>query len=363
MITLDLTLPDCRYPIHIGRGLLDRAGELMAPVLPQPRALIVTNDVVAPLYLARLEASLAAAGIQTRAVVLPDGESHKDWQTLNLVFDALIDMRAERKTTLVALGGGVVGDMTGFAAACWQRGAPFVQVPTTLLAQVDSSVGGKTAINHPAGKNMIGAFWQPRLVLADIALLDSLPPRELSAGLAEVFKYGLIGDAGFFDWCEAQAAALMARDADALIHAVRRSCEMKADIVGQDEKEQGVRALLNLGHTFGHAIEAGLGFGVWLHGEAVAAGMLLAADLAAQLGRQSAGELDRIEALLAAVQLPVRAPDLGLDAWLSLMGHDKKVDGGHLRFVVPDGIGRASVESDVDAEALARVLGGRFISR
>ncbi len=356
MITLDLTLPDCRYPIHIGQGVLDRAGKLVAPHLPQPRALIVTNDVVAPLYLERCRQSLQAAGVCTEVVILPDGEAHKDWQTLNCIFDALIAMRAERKTALVALGGGVIGDMTGFAAACWQRGAPFVQIPTTLLAQVDSSVGGKTAINHPAGKNMIGAFWQPRVVLADLDVLDTLPAREFSAGLAEVYKYGLIDNLSFFEWCEQQVPALLARDKAALAHAVEVSCRMKAAIVGQDEKEQGVRALLNLGHTFGHAIEAGLGFGVWLHGEAVAAGMVLAAETAQELGQLESVDVRRIRALLLQSNLPVVPPAWPLATWFELMGHDKKVEGGQLRFVLPDRLGHCRLESGVGQKYLEKVL-------
>lgn len=362
MITLDLSLPDIRYPIHIGADLLERA-DLLLPHLPQKKALIVSNTKVAPLYLSRLSTALNAVGVETEQVILPDGEKYKDWQTLNLIFDALIQMHAERKTTLIALGGGVIGDMTGFAAACWQRGAPFIQVPTTLLAQVDSSVGGKTAINHPSGKNMIGAFWQPRVVLADLALLDTLPPRELSAGLAEVIKYGLIGDAAFFSWLETNIDRLLVRDREALAYAVRRSCEMKADIVGQDEKEAGVRALLNLGHTFGHAIEAGLGFGTWLHGEAVAAGMVLAAETARQMGRLAEEDVQRIVLLLERAGLPTRSPDLGVDNWLELMGHDKKVEGGKLRFVLPKGLGGSTLESSVPSTVLAVVLSGRFISK
>ncbi|TCP13092.1 3-dehydroquinate synthase [Crenobacter luteus] len=362
MITLDLSLPDTRYPIHIGRDLLDDAN-LILPHLLQRKVAIVTNTTVAPLYLARLQGALEAAGVAVLPIVLPDGEAHKTWDTLNLIFDALLSSRAERKTTLIALGGGVIGDMTGFAAACYQRGAPFIQVPTTLLAQVDSSVGGKTAINHPKGKNMIGAFYQPRAVIADMTLLDTLPQRELSAGLAEVIKYGLLGDADFLAWLEANMARLVARDHDALAHAVRRSCEMKADIVGQDEKESGVRALLNLGHTFGHAIEAGLGFGAWLHGEAVGAGMMLAAALSHELGWIDAAALARTERLIAAAGLPTRAPDLGVDAWLEHMSHDKKVESGRLRFVLLKALGQAAIVDDVASEALQRVLAGPYIRR
>jgi 3-dehydroquinate synthase len=360
MITLDLSLPDTRYPIHIGHGLLDRA-DLLLPHLAQPSAAIVTNTTVAPLYLERLEQSLNAAGVRTISVILPDGEEHKTWESLNLIFDALLANRAERKTTLIALGGGVIGDMTGFAAACYQRGAPFIQVPTTLLAQVDSSVGGKTAINHPLGKNMIGAFYQPKVVVADMALLDTLPDRELSAGLAEVIKYGLLGDADFLAWLEANMAKLRARAPEALAYAVRRSCEMKAEIVGQDEKEQGVRALLNLGHTFGHAIEAGLGYGAWLHGEAVAAGMVLAADLSRELGWLSDADVARTVSLIEAAGLPAKAPDLGIDAWVSHMSHDKKVESGRLRFVLLRSLGQAVIADDVAEAKLGAVLRGGHI--
>ncbi|AXK39279.1 3-dehydroquinate synthase [Crenobacter cavernae] len=362
MITLDLCLPDTRYPIHIGRGLLDDA-QLILPHLPQRKVAIVTNTTVAPLYLERLQNSLEEAGVSVLPIVLPDGEAYKTWDTLNLIFDALLSARAERKTTLIALGGGVIGDMTGFAAACYQRGAPFIQVPTTLLAQVDSSVGGKTAINHPKGKNMIGAFYQPRAVIADMTLLDTLPQRELSAGLAEVIKYGLLGDVDFLTWLEDNMAALRARDYDALAYAVRRSCEMKADIVVQDEKETGVRALLNLGHTFGHAIEAGLGFGTWLHGEAVGAGMVLAAALSHELGWIDEAALQRAVHLIGAAGLPTQAPDLGLEAWLEHMSHDKKVESGKLRFVLLKRLGEAAIVDGVDAAALERVLTGPYIQR
>ncbi|HRG72494.1 MAG TPA: 3-dehydroquinate synthase, partial [Thauera aminoaromatica] len=283
MQTLNVALGERAYPIHIGRGLLGRA-DLILPHLKTQRVAIVTNEVVGPLYLERLRAGLEDAGVRTAAVVLPDGEAHKDWETLARIFDMLLAERCERSTTLVALGGGVVGDMGGFAAACYQRGMPFIQVPTTLLSQVDSSVGGKTAINHPLGKNMIGAFYQPRLVLADIDTLDTLPDRELSAGLAEVIKYGLIRDPGFLAWLELNLDRLMARDTDALAWAIERSCRNKAEVVAADETEQGERALLNLGHTFGHAIETGLGYGEWLHGEAVAAGTMMAAELSRRLG-------------------------------------------------------------------------------
>jgi 3-dehydroquinate synthase len=360
MITLDLTLPDTRYPIHIGRGLLDQV-ELLLPHLAIPQVAIVTNTTVAPLYLERLASALRRHAVDVIEIVLPDGEAYKTWESLNLIFDTLLGRHCERKTTLIALGGGVVGDMTGFAAACYQRGAPFIQIPTTLLAQVDSSVGGKTAINHPQGKNMIGAFYQPCAVIADMALLSTLPARELAAGLAEVIKYGILGDAEFFAWLETHIDRLLAQDADALQYAVRRCCEMKADIVGADEREQGVRALLNLGHTFGHAIEAGLGYGVWLHGEAVAAGMVLASALSHARGALPRVELDRIVALIERAGLPVRSPDLGVGVWLAQMSHDKKVEGGRLRFVLPQRIGQASVVDDVAPAALEALLQGEYI--
>ncbi|BEV73162.1 MULTISPECIES: 3-dehydroquinate synthase [unclassified Paludibacterium] len=355
MITLDLTLPDTRYPIHIGEGLLAQA-DLLLPHIAGNQVAVVTNQTVAPLYLARLSAVLTQHGIRVIPVILPDGEDHKNWQTLNLIFDVLLAERCERSTTLIALGGGVIGDMTGFAAACYQRGAPFIQIPTTLLAQVDSSVGGKTAINHPQGKNMIGAFYQPRAVIADMSLLATLPDREFNAGLAEVIKYGLLGDATFFDWLETHIDALRSRDAATLQEAVRRCCEMKAQIVGQDEKENGIRALLNLGHTFGHAIEAGLGFGVWLHGEAVAAGMVLAAAASQAQGWLSTSDLARIRALIQSAGLPTRAPDLGFEQWMSLMSHDKKVSQGQIRFVLLQQIGQAVIEKNLSDKILRTIL-------
>ena len=362
MITLDLVLPDTRYPIYIGESLYADAARIVAH-LPQKKAAIITNETIAPLYLAPLQAALEAAGVAVTPVILPDGEAYKNWETLNLIFDALLGARAERKTTLIALGGGVIGDMTGFAAACYQRGAPFIQIPTTLLAQVDSSVGGKTAINHPLGKNMIGAFYQPRAVLADMAVLDTLPERELSAGLAEVIKYALLGDVQFLAWLEQHIEALRARDRATLAEAVRHCCQMKADIVGEDEKETGVRALLNLGHTFGHAIEAGMGYGAWLHGEAVAAGMVLAAETSRLLGWISEADVARVTALIERAGLPILPPDLGVDAWISHMGHDKKVEEGQLRFVLLRQLGQAVIEKGVPLTVLREVLQGRFIRR
>ncbi len=355
MQTLTVDLGDRSYPIHIGAGLLDQAG-LILPHLAQKRVVVVTNTTVAPLYLERLIAALAAAGVAAVPVVLPDGEAYKNWETLNLIFDALLTQRAERKTTLIALGGGVIGDMTGFAAACYQRGMPFIQIPTTLLSQVDSSVGGKTGINHPLGKNMIGAFYQPKVVLADTDTLKTLPPRELSAGLAEVIKYGLIWDAEFLAWLEANMDKLRALDPAAITHAIYRSCEIKAQVVGQDEREGGIRAILNLGHTFGHAIETGMGYGNWLHGEAVAAGMVLAAQTSQRMGWLTEADVERTRALIRAAGLPDVAPDLGVATWLDYMGHDKKVEGGKLRFVLLKKLGEAVITADVPTDVLNGVL-------
>ena len=345
MRTLKVALGERSYPIHIGDGLRRRA-DLILPLLKTPRAMIVSNETVAPLYLDDVVAALAAVGVDAGHIILPDGEAYKDWATLNRIFDGLMAARCERSTTLIALGGGVIGDMVGFAAATFQRGVPFIQLPTTLLAQVDSSVGGKTAINHPLGKNMIGAFHQPRLVLADIATLATLPARELSAGLAEVIKYGLIRDAAFFAWLEDNMARLVARDGDALAYAIERSCANKAEIVAADETEQGVRATLNLGHTFGHAIEAGMGYGEWLHGEAVAAGAMMAAELSRMRGWLSDADIARIEAIHRAAGLPVRGPALPIGHYLELMAHDKKVEAGRLRLVLLEGIGRAVIDGD-----------------
>lgn len=361
MITLNLSLPDTSYPIYIGQHILGNA-ELLLPYLKQQKAVIISNTTVAPLYLAPLRTALEQHGVSVLTVTLPDGEDFKTWETLNLIFDALLSNKCERNTTLIALGGGVIGDMVGFAAACYQRGVPFIQVPTTLLSQVDSSVGGKTAINHPQGKNMIGAFYQPKAVIADMMLLDTLPERELSAGLAEVIKYGLLGDASFIGWLEEHMAALRAKDKTVLAEAVRRCCAMKADIVSQDERESGVRALLNLGHTFGHAIEAGLGFGTWLHGEAVAAGMMLAAEASRQLGYLNDSEVGRIEALLLAAGLPTVSPNLGYSTWLEHMSHDKKVSDGAIRFVLIRELGHAIVAT-LPETVLHATLHSRFIAK
>ena len=358
MRTLNVALGERSYPIHIGRELLANAG-LLLPHLKTRRVAIVTNDVVGPLYLATLRSALEGAGVAVTEVVLPDGEAHKNWETLNQVFDRLLGERCERSTTLVALGGGVVGDMGGFAAACYQRGMPFIQIPTTLLAQVDSSVGGKTAINHPLGKNMIGAFYQPRLVLADIDTLATLPARELSAGLAEVIKYGLIRDLEFLRWLEENLDLLVRRDAEALAWAIERSCRNKAEVVAADETEQGERALLNLGHTFGHAIEAGLGYGQWLHGEAVAAGTMMAAELSRRLGWLGEIDVERIGALFARADLPVWGPALGAERYLELMAHDKKVQDGRLRLVLLKAPGQAVIHGDAPAAEIAAAIVAR----
>ncbi len=345
MRSLIVGLGSRSYPIHIGRGLLARA-DLVAAHLPAPRAVVISNDVVAPLYLARLVEALRSAGVTCGELVLPDGEQHKDRATLESIYDFLLACRAERSSALIALGGGVIGDLAGFAAATYQRGVPFVQVPTTLLAQVDSSVGGKTGINHPLGKNMIGAFHQPRLVLADIDTLATLPERELRAGLAEVIKYGLIRDLPFLEWLEANLARLLAREPDALARAVERSCANKAEVVAADETETGVRASLNLGHSFGHAIEAAMGYGVWLHGEAVAAGTMIAAALSRRLGWLGQADVERIEALFVRAGLPVRAPALGVERYLEQMSRDKKVEGGRVRLVLLARPGEARIHAD-----------------
>ena len=357
---VEIDLGERSYPILIGSGLLDDPASWAG--LPRAAAaLVVTNTTVGPLYAERLQRALAGHYAQVHVVELPDGEAYKTWDSLNLIFDALLSRGCDRKTVLFALGGGVVGDMTGFAAACYMRGVPFVQVPTTLLAQVDSSVGGKTAINHPLGKNMIGAFYQPVRVVCDLDTLKTLPERELSAGLAEVIKYGPIHDLAFLDWIEANLPALLARDPQALARAVQRSCEIKAEVVGQDERESGLRAILNFGHTFGHAIEAGLGYGEWLHGEAVGCGMVMAAQLSRRLGLLSADKVGRLVRLVEAAGLPVKGPQLlqghgaGFDAlpnaqrYLQLMRVDKKAEAGEIKFVLVEDAGRAVVRGAPDA--------------
>jgi 3-dehydroquinate synthase len=337
-VTVDLGARS--YDILIGHGLVD-SSDTWADLAPGADAMIVTNDVVGPLHLERLRRALVRQHRQVHVVALPDGEQHKDWPTLNRIFDALLAGACDRRTVLYALGGGVVGDMAGFAAACYMRGVPYVQIPTTLLAQVDSSVGGKTAINHPRGKNMIGAFHQPLRVVCDLDLLGTLPEREYRSGFAEVIKYGPIADWPFFEWFERHQPALLARESDALIEAVRRSCEIKAAVVGQDERESDLRAILNFGHTFGHAIEAGLGYGAWLHGEAVGCGMVMAAELSAQLGLVDAEVPQRLQRVVERCALPTRVAGLDSARFVELMRVDKKAHAGSVRFVLLNGRGKA----------------------
>ena len=341
---VQIALGERSYPILIGAGLLADPATWAPQANRKAVALIVTNTTVDRLYAATLAEALSPHFARVRTLALPDGEAYKDLAHLNLIFDELLGQEADRRTVLYALGGGVVGDMTGFAAACYMRGVPFVQVPTTLLAQVDSSVGGKTAVNHPLGKNMIGAFYQPRQVVCDLAVLDSLPDREMSAGLAEVIKYGASIDVDFLGWLERNVDGLRARDRAALAHAVKRCCEIKAHVVGADEKEAGLREILNFGHTFGHAIEAGMGYGAWLHGEGVGCGMVMAVELSARLGLIAPAFARRIESLVARAGLPVRGPaNLAPERYLELMRVDKKAQGGDIRFVLLDGEGHATV--------------------
>ena len=350
MHTLHVELEERSYPIYIGRDLL-RDPKLLAQHVRASQVVIVSNETVAPLYVDRVRAALGERALVTD-VVLPDGEQYKTLGSLERIFDRVMETGHNRSTTFVAVGGGVVGDITGFAAACYQRGVSFVQVPTTLLAQVDSSVGGKTAVNHPLGKNMIGAFYQPRAVLIDIDTLQTLPAREFAAGLAEVVKYGLISDAGFYTWLTEHMPALLAREEAALAEAIERSCAIKAEVVAQDERESGIRAILNLGHTFGHAIETGKGYGEWLHGEAVAVGMVLALDLSARRGWIEHRAVDDLRALLATMQLPVAPPDdMSAAQFLELMARDKKVIDGRMRFILVREIGMACIVDDAtDAE-------------
>lgn len=355
MQTLNVALGDRSYPVHIGLDLLDKS-ELILPHLKGKQVAIVTNTTVAPLYLENLAQPLHVAGVSVVPIILPDGEAYKNSETLNLIYDALLQSRCERSTTLIALGGGVIGDITGYAAATYLRGVPFIQVPTTLLAQVDSSVGGKTGINHPLGKNMIGAFYQPQMVLVDITTLNTLPQRELSAGLAEIIKYGLIRDADFFLWLERNMDLLSALNPDAMSYAIYRSCQNKAEVVAADERESGERALLNLGHTFGHAIENAMGYGVWLHGEAVAAGTMLAADLSRRMGWLTDDDINRMAAIFKAANLPIVPPNIGVKRYLDLMGLDKKVVDGKIRLVLQQGIGKSVVTSDYAAAMLAKTL-------
>ena len=354
MKTLELELGERSYPIHIGSQLIDRA-DLYKKHLKGSFTAVVTNQTVAPLYADRVVKTLESLGQKVRLVILPDGEVYKTWETLQKIFDALLESGADRKSTLIALGGGVIGDMTGFAAASYMRGVRFIQVPTTLLSQVDSSVGGKTGINHPLGKNMIGAFYQPQAVIADLDTLKTLPPKELAAGLAEVVKHGAIADADFFSWIEKNIESLNACEPKAMEHAVQRSCEIKSQIVALDEKEGGVRATLNFGHTFGHAIEAGMGYGEWLHGEAVGCGMVLAADLSVRTGRLTKDDYQRIKNLVTALKLPSAPPKLGVSRYIDLMSVDKKAEGGEVRYILLDGIGRSTIKT-VDEPLVVQTL-------
>ena len=354
MQTLHVELGDRRYPIFIGSDLNPQS--LLEPYIKAKQVMIVTNTTVAPLYLDHYVTAIEALGKTVATCILPDGEKYKNIEHLNLIFDALLEAGFNRDATVLALGGGVIGDMAGFASACFQRGVYFVQVPTTLLSQVDSSVGGKTGINHPLGKNMIGAFQQPQVVLADMAQLSTLADRELSAGLAEVIKYALLGDLDFLVWLEESMDGLVGRDSELLAEAVYRSCTHKARIVANDEKEQGERALLNLGHTFGHAIESYLGYGVWLHGEAVATGMVMAADLSQRMGWISAEDLERTKKIIQRAHLPVKCPAIPLDEFLAYMAHDKKVLNGQLRLVLLKSLGQAVITREFEVELMKQAI-------
>lgn len=354
MQTLHVELGERRYPIFIGSQLDPK--QLLEPYLHGQQVMIVSNETVAPLYLSHYQEALKSLGKTVATCILPDGEKYKDIQHLNLIFDALLEAGFNRDCTVLALGGGVIGDMAGFASACFQRGVYFVQVPTTLLSQVDSSVGGKTGINHPLGKNMLGAFQQPQVVLADMAQLDTLPDRELSAGLSEVIKYALLGDSDFLVWLEQNMDGLIGRDAELLAEAVYRSCAHKARIVANDEKEQGERALLNLGHTFGHAIESYLGYGTWLHGEAVATGMVMAADLSQRLGWISSDDVERTKKIIQRANLPISCPKIPLDEFLGYMAHDKKVLNGQLRLVLLKQLGQAVITKDFDVKLMKQAI-------
>lgn len=354
MKTLNVSLAERSYPIYIGEDLLTHKA-LLQKHIKGKEVLIVTNETIAPLYLERVKGLMD--DYHCEAVILPDGEQFKNLEVLNQVFDKLLNSRFSRKVTMIALGGGVIGDMTGFAAACYQRGVPFIQVPTTLLSQVDSSVGGKTAVNHALGKNMIGAFYQPQCVIADTCTLNTLEDRQLASGIAEVIKYGLINDPEFFDWLEANIDKLKAREPRALAYAIERSCQDKADIVAKDETEQGVRALLNLGHTFGHAIETGVGYGNWLHGEAIATGMVMAADLSARIGWMSESDVDRVRTIFVRAGLPVTGPEtMTPQQFMDLMAVDKKVQDGKIRLILLEGIGKAVISDNYDAGKLQDTL-------
>jgi 3-dehydroquinate synthase len=354
MITLSVDLGERSYPIYIGENLLG-SEDLLLQHIPGKNVLVVSNETVAPLYLDKTLAMLASR--HTETCILPDGEQYKNLETLNTIYDVLLTKKLDRNSTIIALGGGVIGDMAGFAAASYQRGVHLIQIPTTLLAQVDSSVGGKTAVNHPLGKNMIGAFYQPRAVIADTSTLRTLPERELSAGIAEVIKYGLIRDLPFFNWLHQNMAKLLARDVDALAYAIEVSCRNKAEVVAADEKESGQRALLNLGHSFGHAIEAGLGYGKWLHGEAVATGMCMAAIMSQQLGWLAAEDVNRITTMIEQANLPATAPTgLSIERFVELMSVDKKVMDGVLRLVLLKDIGHAVITNDYTQDQLAEAI-------
>jgi len=353
--TLTVALGERSYPIHVGAGVLKRAGELVKPFLSR-RAAIVTNPIVAEHHLESLRAALAAAAIQSDVILVPDGEKHKDWSTLYAIHTRLLELGADRATALIALGGGVVGDLAGFAAATYQRGIPLIQIPTTLLAQVDSAVGGKTAVNHPLGKNMIGAFYQPRAVLSDTATMATLNAREYRAGIAEVIKYGAIRDDALFEWLETSIDALVERRPEALAHAVVESCRIKAGIVAADERETGERALLNFGHTFAHAIETATGYATWIHGEAVAAGMVLASRLSTRASGLSSSDADRLVGLVHRAGLPVKPPRISRSTWLEAMGRDKKAEGGRMRFILLEALGRAVIGSDITTDQLFACL-------
>lgn len=354
MATLNLDLGERSYPIFIDTGVLDKA-ELLSSYISGNRVCIISNDIVAPLYLADLKDKLTDFTVDE--VILPDGEAEKSLSNFDVIMSHLLKNEHGRDSTLIALGGGVIGDITGFAAACYQRGINFLQIPTTLLSQVDSSVGGKTAVNHPLGKNMIGAFYQPKAVFIDINSLKTLPTREFNAGMAEVIKYGILGDATFFNWLESNIVSIKSNDDNLLATMIEKCCQCKADIVANDEKEAGLRALLNLGHTFGHAIEAEQGYGNWLHGEAVAAGMVLASKLAVAMNLLEVSELRRIEALIFAFDLPIEGPqEMAFEDYVRHMRLDKKNIGGKLRFIIPTAIGKSEIRDDVTQETLQEIL-------
>ena len=358
MISLKVNLGERSYPICIGQNLLDQS-ELLTQHIPGNSALIVSNETVAPLYMDKVENALS--NIRYKTLILPDGEEFKNLDVLNTIYDSLLENRLDRNTTLIALGGGVIGDITGFAAASYQRGVHLIQIPTTLLSQVDSSVGGKTAVNHPLGKNMIGAFYQPKSVIADTSTLDTLEPRQLCSGIAEVIKYGFIRDPAFLEWLEDNIDNLIDRDPNALAYAIERSCRNKAEVVAADERESGQRALLNIGHTFGHAIEAGMGYGVWLHGEAVASGMVMAARLSNKLGWISEADVDRVINILERSNLPVKAPEqMSADKFIELMSLDKKVSDGVLKLVLYKSLGKAVLSKDYTDAILRETISDSY---